>query len=160
MNLESLGNLGEFLGGVAVIASLIYLAVQIRQNTSWIRLQVEQGLKRDQWELRRVVVENREVGELLAKSIAEFDELRPDERIRINMACASVMDHLQQLYFLRNQGLAWWETMEKGLASYLALPSFRHWWPEGRDVLHPEFVEYVERDVLPAYEQAPTHWQR
>ena len=32
LNLETLGNLGEFLGGTAVLVSLIYLAVQIRQG--------------------------------------------------------------------------------------------------------------------------------
>ena len=34
MNLESLANVGEFVGGVGVIASLIYLALQIRRSTS------------------------------------------------------------------------------------------------------------------------------
>ena len=33
MNLDILGNLGEFLGAIGVIVSLIYLAGQIRQNT-------------------------------------------------------------------------------------------------------------------------------
>ncbi len=32
-NLESLANLGEIIGAVAVVVSLIYLAVQVRQNT-------------------------------------------------------------------------------------------------------------------------------
>ena len=34
--LEDLGNLGDFLGGLAVIATLIYLAVQVRQNSQQI----------------------------------------------------------------------------------------------------------------------------
>ena len=33
MSLEDLGNIGEFVAAVAVVVSLIYLAVQIRQNT-------------------------------------------------------------------------------------------------------------------------------
>jgi len=33
MNLESLANFGEFIGGIGVILSLIYVAFQIRQNT-------------------------------------------------------------------------------------------------------------------------------
>jgi len=33
MNWEALGAIGDLIGGVAVIATLIYLAVQIRQNT-------------------------------------------------------------------------------------------------------------------------------
>ena len=34
MSLEDLGNIGEFVAAIGVIISLIYLAVQIRQNTS------------------------------------------------------------------------------------------------------------------------------
>ena len=33
MTLMELGALGEFLGSIAVLATLIYLAVQLRQNT-------------------------------------------------------------------------------------------------------------------------------
>ena len=33
VSLEDLGNLGDFIGGIAVVASLIYLAFQIRRNT-------------------------------------------------------------------------------------------------------------------------------
>ena len=34
MSLEDLGNIGEFVAAVAVVISLVYLAVQIRQNTT------------------------------------------------------------------------------------------------------------------------------
>ena len=33
MSLQELGGLGEFIGAIAVVISLIYLAAQIRQNT-------------------------------------------------------------------------------------------------------------------------------
>ena len=37
MNLEMLGNIGDFLGGIGVVITLIYLAAQIRQNTAQLR---------------------------------------------------------------------------------------------------------------------------
>jgi len=33
MDLTQLANLGEFIGGVAVLVTLIYLSIQIGQNT-------------------------------------------------------------------------------------------------------------------------------
>ena len=52
--LEDLGNLGDFLGGIAVIATLLYVAVQIRQNTRQItqnsetmRLSFENEIRRE-----------------------------------------------------------------------------------------------------------------
>ena len=35
--LEALGSLGDFIGGLAVIATLLYLAIQVRQNTQLLR---------------------------------------------------------------------------------------------------------------------------
>jgi hypothetical protein len=37
MDLETLGNLGEFISGIVVIISLVYLAMQVRQNTRSLR---------------------------------------------------------------------------------------------------------------------------
>ena len=37
MRLEDLANVGEFVSGVVVILSLVYLAVQVRQNTASLR---------------------------------------------------------------------------------------------------------------------------
>ena len=36
--IENLGNIGDLIGGVGVIATLIYLATQIRQNTKSHRM--------------------------------------------------------------------------------------------------------------------------
>jgi hypothetical protein len=38
MDLEALGNLGDFLGGIGVVITLLYLAIQIRQNTRQMRM--------------------------------------------------------------------------------------------------------------------------
>ena len=159
MNWEAIAAIGEAVGGFAVIASLIYLAVQIRQNTKSARLQVVQAIKRDSFDLRRSSIENPEILDLFTQSISDFDSLSPAERIRVNLLCASTIEHLQHLFFLRNQGLVHWVSQEKSLRGYLALEPVRQWWSSGREILRPEFVEYVERDILPTAAGTPTHWQ-
>ena len=42
MNWDALAAIAEILGAIGVLASLIYLAVQIRQNTIWLRQQAFQ----------------------------------------------------------------------------------------------------------------------
>ena len=41
---ESLGNLGDFIGGIGVIITLIYLATQVRQNTAALRAASRQAI--------------------------------------------------------------------------------------------------------------------
>ncbi len=43
MTLQDLGDLGDLIGGVAVVITLIYLAAQIRQNTALITAQTVQA---------------------------------------------------------------------------------------------------------------------
>jgi len=42
--LDALGNIGDFVGGLAVVVTLVYLALQIRQNTAATRVQTVQHL--------------------------------------------------------------------------------------------------------------------
>ena len=42
MDLTQLANLGECIGGVAVLVTLIYLASQVRQSNTWNK---QQGLR-------------------------------------------------------------------------------------------------------------------
>ena len=37
MTIQELGSLGEFIAAIATLATLVYLAVQIRQNTKSVR---------------------------------------------------------------------------------------------------------------------------
>ena len=47
MNIMELGALGEFVGSVGVIATLVYLAVQIRQNSRQISENVKSLRRRE-----------------------------------------------------------------------------------------------------------------
>ncbi len=71
MDLETLANLGEFLGGTAVVVSLIYLAVQIRQgnrqvehNTRSLEVSTYQAITSDLNEFRALLITNTELGHI------------------------------------------------------------------------------------------------
>lgn len=44
MNLDDLGNIGDFLGAIAVLVTLVYLAIQVRQSSATTRAQTRQSL--------------------------------------------------------------------------------------------------------------------
>jgi hypothetical protein len=48
ISLTDLGNLGEFVGAIAVVASLIYVGIQLRQNTAAIKITTAQAFT-DTW---------------------------------------------------------------------------------------------------------------
>lgn len=47
MTLNDLGNIGELVGGIAVVISLLYLAVQIRHNSKISKFEAHRSLSND-----------------------------------------------------------------------------------------------------------------
>ena len=66
MTIAELGAIGEFVGSIAVLVTLLYLAVQIRQNTHHARVQ----MGHDGWlttEDHEIALMSRDTAEVLAK---------------------------------------------------------------------------------------------
>ena len=159
VTLEDFGNLGDFLGGIAVIVTLIYLARQIRESTKVARLQTLQTIKSDALQLRIAGLQNPEIAVILAKSIEDSSSFTTAERIRFNLLCAGVFENFDQSYQAAATGLIDDFGNEHLLRSYLSQEAVRQWWSEGRDLFHPDFVAHVEKAVLPGLKETPAHWQ-
>lgn len=44
MTLDDLGDLSDFLGAIAVLVTLVYLAIQVRQSSALTRVQTRQSV--------------------------------------------------------------------------------------------------------------------
>jgi hypothetical protein len=85
VSLSDLGSLGEFVSAVAVVMviSLLYLAVQIRQNTRSLRAGAHQSITSHIAELNRTIVENAEVARLLEVGLRSSQGATPGEGARV-----------------------------------------------------------------------------
>ncbi len=75
-----LGNLGEFVGSIAVFATLIYLAVQVRVTRRSTDFLIAQGLTVQYNQVNTLLVENPKLGELLYKSARNSNSISSEER--------------------------------------------------------------------------------
>ncbi|MEP1472162.1 MAG: hypothetical protein ABJK25_14410 [Halieaceae bacterium] len=87
MTLEDLGNIGDFLGGVGVVATLLYLAFQIRQNTRQLKADAlaaqtiaVEGTTADIAKWIGEIVENRDLAELWARGLVDITQLDATDR--------------------------------------------------------------------------------
>jgi hypothetical protein len=79
MNWDSIGAIGEIVGALAVLATLIYLAIQIRQSSDTQRAQTHQQLAHERTLNMRMMIQNREIRHGMAK--AQFGKpLTADEQ--------------------------------------------------------------------------------
>jgi hypothetical protein len=118
MTIEELGAIGDFVGAIGVIATLAYLAVQVRQNTHSLeasqRLAASQTYQLRADALQSMVVEaaGSPVGAIIVKlteagypeDISALDRLTPEERGRFRLWQIAQQTHWDNMHFQYQQG--------------------------------------------------------
>lgn len=118
MTLMELGAIGEFLGAIGVIITLIYLSVQIRQNTRAMdesrRLALAQTYQMRADALQEMVVTaaNSTIGGIIVKltengypgNVAALDILSAEERGRFRLWQIAQQTHWDNMLYQYQQG--------------------------------------------------------
>lgn len=146
MTIAELGSLGELLAAIATIATLIYLALQLRQNTAVLKLSQVRAVDSDAQNTRGRFVENREVTELYIKGLAGPESLDQADRLRFRMM-------LDQLFFDWQGQIVLYEANTSAadlfIARTLATPGGSLYWEKTpHEIFEPKFVEHVDSILL------------
>ncbi len=65
---QLLGNLGEFIGAIVIVATLIYLAMQVRQNSQHLAAQSRYNYYKGRTDLTLAVAQSGEIAEIMSKA--------------------------------------------------------------------------------------------
>ena len=104
MDLQLLANLGDAIGGLGVVVSLLYLAVQIRQNTKAVRSSSYHQAAEQTWNYCLAVAQDESLAEILAKRMAG-ENLTPAEQIRADISDQALIYGFENMLRLHEQGL-------------------------------------------------------
>jgi hypothetical protein len=146
MTITELGALGEFIGSIAVIATLIYLAVQIRQNTSGMKANAYQMWVSSNLHLNGLIAQQ---GRPWREGIADSANLDEESEMGFGIVNHSAFQMMQSIDYLYRMGVideALWKAEISRAAGHLnSNPGVRQWWDAGgRTQLTPEFVALLE----------------
>jgi len=140
LTLQDLGNLGDFVGGLAVIATLLYLAVQIRQNTRILQTSAEQ--RADPIAAIANIAQSPANAAVYHKGLGDPDDLSAEERTHFYLLMASSFYVLYQGYRaqqLGTQSKETWKWQARALHFYASQPGVRTWWShQGNGLFEPE----------------------
>ena len=84
MNWEAISAIAEAVGTVGIIASLIYVAIQIRQNTRGTRIETFESANRGVQEQHRTLIVAPDLLRLFLAGHASYDDLGTKDRIRFH----------------------------------------------------------------------------
>jgi len=99
MNWDAISAIGEIVGAVAIVITLIYLAVQIQQNTKINSSAIRQSFY--DYTTRQMLqgVESGEFNTLLATAMATDEDLSAGERVQLMRFTQAVFVGYQGAYF-------------------------------------------------------------
>jgi hypothetical protein len=149
MSLQDLANLGEFIGGIAVIVSLVYLAIQIRQNTQSLRAATFQTVADSISELVAPFATDSDLGRIFVAGLQADGSLSEDEERQFHFMLLGGLRRFENAYMQWRSGVLSDEQFEgfrNGMVRIIRSPGGQRWWPMWRDHFGKSFREFVSQE--------------
>lgn len=146
MNLEQLGNAGDFLGGIAVIISLFYVAIQLRRNSQSLRASTFQAVSESFVTLLTAVSADPAALRIYMTGLQGGD-LSDEEKQRFAFQLVSYMRLLESAFVQWRSGIIspeQWEGLSNTGNRILRSAGGREYWPFWRWHFSQAFREFVE----------------
>lgn len=153
MTLSDLGNIGDFIGAIGVIASLIYVGFEVRRNTRALRAQAHETVVSGYMSSIQLIAEHAETTAKGFKST--FDEFRnfsDAEKVIIFGTFYGFFKHFEQIFAQHRQGLIGasdWEAWNEHIRMQFHQPGPQWWWKLRRTSFSESFRTYLDNSTPP-----------
>src|SRR4029079_4443994 len=131
MSWEMLSAIGQVVAAVGVIPSLIYLAVQIREQNKE-RRRAGINILTAQWsDLVKSAQESREFATLFLQGMRSFPGLDAPDKLRFSAFFTRFTRNCEGMFIYYRDGAlekALWDEIERTMMDYFEYPGAEEWW--------------------------------
>lgn len=160
MSIQDWGAMGEIIGGLGVIVTLIYLGIQIRSNTTATLGATENAILRDAREIVTLSFKDRESTELFLKGSKNFGSLNDVERAMYTNRVSPFFLFWYDCFAQNRNGLisqALWETFAKDIPGLFSNPGFHDVWDLVRNSFPSDFQNYIDETAKKDASSSPNY---
>ena len=151
MSIQDLGSIGELVAAIATIGTLVYLAIQIRQNTKTVRTSTYQAVLDSSRSDTELILAHPHLERIYRLGRRDPNELTDDERPVFRMLLGQLLLNYEIMFLQHRHGVLdedLWRGRQEGLRALLFQPGVRQWWTGSAPLLQryfaTEFRELVE----------------
>ena len=151
MTLDDLANIGQLIGAIAVVISLIYVAWQIRQNTNAVRSATAQSVHEHFANWYHLVAADDELAKIVANGLRDYASLSEHQRVRFIAAFMAFLSYSQNAFLKWREGLLaspLWLGWELVIMNLVCAPGGKAFWNDRAYMFGDEFRRYIEDDVM------------
>src|SRR5256886_6952082 len=147
MNWQMLTAIAQLATVLVGIPSLIYFAIQIREQTRERRQSAVNALTVQWGDLTKALHENAEFSALFLRGVHSFHDLDTVSKLRFSAFQNRFFKNFEGMYYSRREGILsseLWDEIDRTMSDFLAYDGIQQWW-ETRKYWHTEaFVRVVE----------------
>jgi hypothetical protein len=104
VSIEELGSIGDFVGSIAVLISLVYLAVQVKGNTEAARTSTYQAIVSEFGAFNRSMAGTPGLSTLFGDALEDFESLSTDDKARMSQLFFVCFHNFENMYYQYRKG--------------------------------------------------------
>ncbi len=150
---QLLGNFGEFFGAIAVVISLVFVAISVRQNTHALKLSTLHDVKEAIREVNLIWAGNGALAEIMFEGFKDLESLPGAKRIRFYATLHNLFLGYENLYHQKTESALaskHWSGMAQHMIDAMTVPGMLAYWEDRKQWFTDDFQNFIDNEVIPA----------
>ena len=159
MNWDAVGAGAELLGAIATVATLVYLSVQIRQNTKMGQIDTKATRSEQRFQQSAFIAQSSEVNRLFWTGLHNPESLDVDEYRYFESIFGAYLYAFEAAFGLHKEGAlseSEWTGQIASVTWLLPLPGFQQYWSTWGDQYPTDYSTFIESMISDAGIQSAT----
>ena len=153
MNWEAISAISQMIGSIAVVFSVLYLAVQVHRSTRIAKLAAQDAASTSLREVTRPFAENADLARIWRKGLEDLQSLSAEEQARFFHSTYQFLKAFETIHFHHIHGVMdeqIWQGWCGLLQHYIASPGIEHYWKLRHDLFSVRFQQFIQTLDRPA----------
>lgn len=147
MSWEAINAISQLISSIAVVFSLLYLALQVHRSTRVAKIAAQDSAATALRDVTKPFMENAELGRIWQVGLGNLSALSPADQARFFHAAYQFLKAFETIHFHYAYGLLdlqLWKGWRELLRHYARAPGIAHYWRLRQYLFSARFQEFVQ----------------
>jgi len=146
MSWDAISAISQMIGSIAVVLSVLYLAIQVHRSTTVAKLAAQDAAATALREVTKPFAENADLARIWRIGLEDLDALSAEEQARFFHSTYQFLKAFETIHFHHVYGLMdnqIWQGWCGLLQHYIASPGIDHYWRLRHDLFSKRFQIFI-----------------
>lgn len=153
MNWDAISAVSQLIGSIAVVFSVLYLAIQVHRSTRVAKVAAQDAAAAAVRDVTNTFMENADMARIWRSGLENLGALSAEEQARFFHAAHQFLKALETIHFHHANGLMdeqLWLGWQEMLRHYIVAPGISHYWNLRHELFSQRFRKFVAGLEKPA----------